>query len=317
MTSRDLGTTRARFHWRADRRFHMPIMKVPVADSGLHKTSNPKVSVVIPARNEYPQILGTILNIAEVLEFWGYDYEFIVVSNQSDDGTPEVLTDRFRHWIKDGRLQVVFFDERPACWHARNIGVDKASGDVLVICDGHMSVGVSTLHDIIQLQSSRGGLWHSASQMWGDPRGTRLYGYRLRVEDKFWGDLSRFIPPEVFSDGSPNAYTIPMAQYSLFVIGRSEFLEVRGFHPSFKCYGGGEPYLAFKLWLLGKECWMWPRGLVRHAFGLKYRWRNVGDKKSRSVWSISIFLVSSWMNVQLVIPVILSNSRTIVDLNMS
>jgi len=254
----------------------MPIIEWTDRISPCDSDHKPKVSLVIPARNEYPQILGTILNIVECLEFWDYEYEIIVVSNQSNDGMPEVLEDRFRHWVKERRLKVVYFDDRPACWHARNVGVEVASGDVLVICDGHMSVGVATLHNMIQLWSRYGGLWHSASQMWGDPRGTRLYGYSLKIEEKFWGNLSRHIPSEVVEAGRP-PYTIPMAQYSLFLLGRQEFLDVGGFHPGFKCYGGGEPYLAFKWHLLGKRVWMYPKGLVRHAFGLKASWRTARD----------------------------------------
>jgi glycosyltransferase involved in cell wall biosynthesis len=240
----------------------------------------PKVSVVIPCRNEHPQVITTFLSVVEELEFWGYPYEIIVVSNMSDDGTPEILEDRFRHWVNEKRLKVIYFNDRPACWHARNVGVDEATGDVLVICDAHISVSVGTLHNMIQLWYRFGGLWHTASQMWGDPKGVRLNGYALKVEEKFWGTLSRAIPREILDAGKP-PYTIPMAQYSLFLLGRKEFLEARGFHPSFRCYGGGEPHLAFKWWLLGKECWLWPKGLMRHAFGLKARWREVNLKHAR------------------------------------
>lgn len=240
----------------------------------------PKVSVVIPCRNEHPQIITTFLGVATELDHWGYPYEIIVVSNQSDDGTPEVLEDRFRHWIKEGRLKVVYFDDRPACWHARNVGVSHATGDVLIICDAHITVAVGTLHNMIQLWYRHGGLWHTASQMWGDPIKTRLYGYRLQIKEKFWGNLSRHIPKEVVDDGYP-PYTIPMAQYSLFLLGRKEFLEVGGFLEEFKCYGGGEPNLSLKWWLLGKKCWMWPKGLLGHAFGLKAKWKPANLKHAR------------------------------------
>jgi glycosyltransferase involved in cell wall biosynthesis len=235
------------------------------------------VSVVIPARNEYPQILGTIHSVTDELEYWGYPHEVIVVSNQSTDHTPDVLENRYRHWIKEGRLKVVRFDERPACWHARNVGVGVARGKVLVICDAHVSVRPGTLHGIIQNWSEHGGLWFSASQMWGDPSHTRLYGYRMQIEEKFWGALSRYIPPEATVNGELRPYTVPMAQFSLFVLDREDFLSARGFHPGFRCYGGGEPYFALKWWMLGKKAWMYSQGLVRHAFGLKIRWKKVAD----------------------------------------
>jgi len=238
----------------------------------------PMVSVVMPVRNEHPQVITTMLCLTEELEYWGYPYEFIIVSNQSDDCTPEVLEDRFRHWVKDSRLRVVYFDERPACWDARNRGIEVARGQVLIVCDAHMSVTHGTTHEMIQLWLRNGGMWFSASQMWGDPKHVRLYGYDLKIEEKFWGNLCRHIPPEVFTNGSPDPYTIPMAQYSFFLLGREEMLEIRGFHPKFECYGGGEPYLSFKWWLLGKKIWMWPQGLVRHAFGLNPTWRDWNDR---------------------------------------
>lgn len=247
-----------------------------------------KVSVVMPARNEHPQAMTTMLSAVEELEYWGYDYEIVIVSNQSDEIMTAALEDRFRHWINDGRLKVMKFDDRPACWHARNVGVQNATGEVLIVMDAHMSITIGTLHAMIQNWKNYGGLWFSASQMWGDPKGTRLHGYRLhtgkpggedykkygKLEEGFWGALSRHIPDEVVNAGRP-AYNVPLAQFSLFLVGREEFNEVRGFSRHFKIYGGGEPYFAFKWWLLGKKVWMLPTGLVRHAFGLEFRWKEI------------------------------------------
>ncbi len=39
---------------------------------------------------------------------------------------------------------------------------------------------------------------------------------------------------------------------------------------------GGEPYLDLKWWLFGKEVWIYPEGLIRHAFGVNAQWRKVG-----------------------------------------
>ena len=250
----------------------------------------PSVSVVLGVRNEYPTVLGTIYSFIEELEFWGYPWEMIVVDNMSDDNTAPVLRDKFRRWIRDGSLKVIEYNEKPANVTVRNVGVREATGDVVFMADGHLSIATGTCHGMIQGWLARGGLWHSAIQIWGDTRDIKCYGYDLKLVERFWGNLSRGVPEEIqvapnknrkMADARPKVpfYRVPMASHCCLMAGREQFLEFGGYSEEFKCYGGGEPYLDLLWWLMGSEVFIYADGLVRHAFGVNPRWEKIPEKR--------------------------------------
>lgn len=259
---------------------------IRVKDTG----ERPKVSVVLGVRNEYPVILGTIYSFMEELEFWGYEWEFVIVNNLSTDNCHDILMDKFRRWYKSGQLKLVTYDEKPANVTVRNIGAREATGDVVFVGDGHLSITIGTLHGMIQGWVERGGLWHSAIQIWGDLKEIKTYGYDLKLHERFWGNLCRGVPLEVAENpkarySAPRVpyYRVPMASHCLVMAGREEYLEKGGYSEHFTCYGGGEPYLDLKWWLYGGEVWIYADGLVRHAFGTNAQWKKVPkDKTIRS-----------------------------------
>lgn len=251
---------------------------IEVDDTG----QRPKVSVILGVRNEYPMILGTMNSFVEELEYFGYPWEVIVVDNLSTDNTADILRDKYRRWIREKLLKVIEYNDRPANVTVRNVGARAADGEVVFLADGHISVATGSCHGMIQGWLKRGGLWHSAIHIFGDTRDIRCYGYDLKLEERFWGNLSRFIPPEVKEAGSP-PYRVPMASHCCLMAGRKEYLDFGGYCENFRCYGGGEPYLDLKWWLFGKDVWIYPQGLMRHAFGVNAQWRKVTrDKKTRN-----------------------------------
>lgn len=250
-----------------------------MTDSG----QRPKVSVVFGCRNEYPTILGTMHSFMEELEHWGYPFELIVVDNLSTDNTAPILRDKFRRLIRNGLLKVIRYDERPANVTVRNVGARAATGDVLFLSDGHMSVKIGTCHAMIQawLREGRKGLFHASTNIWGDTTEIRCYGYDLKLELKFWGNLSRYLPPDVKDPetGKLRDYWIPMSSHSCLMAGREEYLDFGGYNEFFRCYGGGEPYLDLKWWLFGSKVWIVPEGLFRHGFGVNAMWRTASRDK--------------------------------------
>jgi glycosyltransferase involved in cell wall biosynthesis len=251
--------------------------------------SKPRVSIVIPTRNEHPVLFVSIFSILEELRYWGYPLEFVIVSNQDTDLTPEILEHRFRQWIEHGEMQVIRFNEKASAAVARTRGARAATGEVLLFSDAHVSYKIGTLHGLIQCWLKHGGMWHSCQQAWGDMEEIRLYGYELTLEKNFWGNQSFAVPQWARVNGHLVPYTIPMASYAGVLVGREEFWEVGGFNDGFKCYAGEEPYLSMKWWLFGKQVWLFPDGLVRHdnrgtrvqrsedgtlSFGRRYSWTN-------------------------------------------
>ena len=265
-------------------------------------TEKPSVSVVLTVRNEYPIILSTIYSVYEELTLWGYDFEIIVVDNLSDDNGPDVLEDRFRRWVRSGLLRVIRYNERAGNVIVRNVGVRAAGGDVVLVGDGHLSFEYGTIHGLIHGWQQVGGLWHSAINVWGDTSDIKCLGYKLALEQKFWGTLTRHVPERARGKAGPGGippgleglwgpsglipHKVPMASHCAILAGRQEYLDKRGYHEGFRTYGGGEPYLDLKWWILGGEVWLEPRGLIRHATFNRGHWRKLpcAQKFSSPKW---------------------------------
>lgn len=96
----------------------------------------PRISVVIPVRNEQPHIAACLQSILdgsyphECLEIW-------VVDGSSDDGTREIIQDFSRRYPLIGLL------ENPArvTPHAMNAGIRAARGELVVRIDAHAHYG--------------------------------------------------------------------------------------------------------------------------------------------------------------------------------
>lgn len=235
-----------------------------------------KVSVIVRCRNEFPTILGTLHCLYDDLESCGIPCEIIVVDNRSDDYTADILTDKYRRWVRAGILKVVRYTDKFSTWCAINAGYKEATGDIIVVADAHISVRHGTLKSICSKAEELGGLWHVPLQMWGDDEHIKLFGMDPRLVERFWGDPCRY-PPEGIDLTSP--WKIPMAGACLFAVRREE-IESFGFYDrAFGPYGGGEPYLCLKWWMFGSSVNLDPSGLVRHAFGTRHSWRCVNKER--------------------------------------
>jgi hypothetical protein len=113
-------------------------------------------------------------------------------------------------------------------------------------------------------------------QLWGDTT-QKLYGMDIRLVERFWGDPCPYLPDGI--DGT-EPYPIPMAGACLFAVSRAQIEDFGLYDKNFGPYGGGEPYLCLKWWMYGSSVIMEPRGLVRHAFGLKPTWKPVRRERT-------------------------------------
>jgi glycosyltransferase involved in cell wall biosynthesis len=89
----------------------------------------PRVSIVIPVRNEVSTITATI--DACLGQRYDGDIEIVVADGGSDDGTGEVLAS-----YRDRGVRVIDNPGRTAP-HGLNAAIAASSGDVIVRCDGH------------------------------------------------------------------------------------------------------------------------------------------------------------------------------------
>ncbi|MFZ0770965.1 MAG: glycosyltransferase family 2 protein [Candidatus Sulfotelmatobacter sp.] len=107
----------------------------PVAASGDLSSVNPRVSIVVPARNEEADIEQSLTRLLEL----DYDnYEVIAVNDRSTDRTAEIM-EKVAGRASDSRLRVIHHRELPAGWlgktHAMWTATNEASGDWLLFTD--------------------------------------------------------------------------------------------------------------------------------------------------------------------------------------
>ena len=103
----------------------------PVAPSG-----NPRVSIIVPARNEEDDIEQTLSFLLEL----DYDnYEVIAVNDRSTDRTGQIMEKIAALVGTQGRLRVIQHQELPPGWlgkpHAMWTATNAASGDWLLFTD--------------------------------------------------------------------------------------------------------------------------------------------------------------------------------------
>jgi cellulose synthase/poly-beta-1,6-N-acetylglucosamine synthase-like glycosyltransferase len=125
----------------------------PIADGPL-----PRVSVIVPARNEERNVEEALESLLRV------DYEnleLLVVNDRSTDRTGEILD---RMAAQHPRLQIVHLSELPAGWlgknHALQYGAERATGEWLLFTDADIvfeptslrrAIGYAMLHKIDHL----------------------------------------------------------------------------------------------------------------------------------------------------------------------
>jgi len=103
----------------------------PVTASG-----NPRVSIIVPARNEEQDIE---LSLTRLLELDYNNYEVIAVNDRSTDRTGEIMEMVADRTSAHGRLRVIHHRELPSGWlgktHAMWTAANAASGEWLLFTD--------------------------------------------------------------------------------------------------------------------------------------------------------------------------------------
>jgi glycosyltransferase involved in cell wall biosynthesis len=87
----------------------------------------PRVSVVIPAYEEGPQIDDVLHRLGEAITL---EHEIVVVVDSPDDSTVPYVE---KHSVKDDRIRCLVNDVEPGPAHAIRYGIDRASAGVVVV----------------------------------------------------------------------------------------------------------------------------------------------------------------------------------------
>jgi len=103
----------------------------------------PKVSIIIPARNEEKNIREALQSVLK--QDYG-NLEFIIINDRSTDGTGTILAEMQR---EDSRLHIYEIKVLPSGWlgknHALQFGAERATGEILLFTDADVIMQPSSI----------------------------------------------------------------------------------------------------------------------------------------------------------------------------
>jgi glycosyltransferase involved in cell wall biosynthesis len=179
---------------------------------------NPELSIVVPVRNESPNIEGLYRELTVALERWGRSYEVIAVDDGSTDDTFEQLCRWQQH---DPRWRIIRFRRNFGQTAAFAAGFRQARGRLIATSDGDLQNDPRDLPDMIRRidegydivcgwRKDRRDPWLTrrlpseiANRLISAATGVKLhdYGCSLKVFRadvvkplKLYGEMHRFIP---------------------------------------------------------------------------------------------------------------------------
>lgn len=219
-----------------------------------------KLSIVIPSYQDPAGLWFTVAACITDLEqdFAPDDYEIIaVVDGPDDDETRIILGMRQQQMCK-----FIKVDTRTPQKN-RHIGLERAEGRHVFFLDSHVIVARGFFRRMLtSAQETGSALLHAGHCFFS--KDTMAYGYNMDWKAQFWSTTAENKPKR--SDGP---YRIAVAGHGAICVDREQYVAIGGYWDALNGWGGEEPQLNLKAWLLGKEVWMEPRTYHWHYMPLK------------------------------------------------
>ena len=233
------------------------------------------LSVIIPSRNEFPQIVMTIYSILHAFEADGFsdkDIEIIIVDNCSDDdifpqrgtkGTTSYIEGRGMYYSSKVRI---LRDPIAGNHSARNKGAEIARGKYLFFSDAHMAYKPGFFKNILQAVDESKGLVHGAiawmgaypsRQNDGNPHGVG-FQYSIKLGEEIKGTWNNYCVDK------DKWFYIPALGHCSVAVRKDQFLSFGGYPKVHRTYGGGEFYLNMKWWMFGSSVAVHPQAIGYH-----------------------------------------------------
>lgn len=241
-----------------------------------------KLSVVIPARNEFPQIVFTVHSILNAWETSGedpQDIEIIIVDNCSTDSDPEkpgvkgTSTYLMPRGMYSNRVLRVLYAPLAGNHAVRNLGAQMARGKYVFFSDAHMTYAPGYFRHMLDTVQRLGGIvhspigWHGAYPL--KPGRGLGYQYSIKLGEEIKGTWNNQLVDK------DEAFYIPALGHCSLIVNREEFLNFRGYPTVHRCYGGGEFYVNMKWWMFGSTVAVEPKAYAWHlASGRGYSYNH-------------------------------------------
>lgn len=106
-----------------------------------------KLSVIIPAYNEEKRISETLKSVDSYLEKQSYDYEIVVIDNNSKDRTSEVVKELQATTVQKSKVVVVTTPGKGAA--VKEGLLQHASGDIVMFMDADNATPISEIEKFL------------------------------------------------------------------------------------------------------------------------------------------------------------------------
>jgi len=209
---------------------------------------SPQISIVIPCRNEGPNVHNTVSSILGTPT--KCRFEIIVV----DDGSTDNCCDFLRSASVDKRIRLINSAGVGAC-QSRNKGALFSRGEYLLFCDAHIFVEPFWL-DVL-LGSFPDEMTGIVSPGIASPQFPDVIGYGLTLTETFgvkWLGHPRKISPVLIAPGG------------CALVKKETFFKVKGFDAGFRIWGHEDVELSIKCWLFGYRVLINPAVKILHVF---------------------------------------------------
>ena len=255
-----------------------------------------KLSVIIPFVNEYPQIIFTLQSVFN--EIKDIDAEVIAI----DNFCPEILEQEYEtpsnvcsfcfekldvyrtrdcggfqvkgYSEKITNLKYEVYDKKLSHWNAKNHGVRRSEGSVLLFLDAHVvpSPGsIKLMYDRFVLENPN-GTYHLPLTYMLDLK--KQLKYRLDVDPSrsyFGYSFAGYEPVQARPEAVACMSTCGM------MMTRELFDQMGGWPEELGIYGGGENYMNFVLATMGNSKWVCPVGPLYHLAAPRGYYYNYDD----------------------------------------
>src|SRR5208282_2656951 len=182
------------------------------------------------------------------LERAGIEHEIIVVA---DGGTPS-------KWENQGIKCLRVDTGSPQ--GTRTVGIRAAKYDDVLCLESH--VVVEDIGELLRAHRELDGALTFPCRVAEGTEMFDVYGSQTDWESGLW------YKNLVYDKPGMEPFRIAQFGHSAFVSDRDWFLANGGYTNLLHGWGGEEPFLCLKAWMLGRECWMVPT--VRHAHYLTH-----------------------------------------------
>jgi glycosyltransferase involved in cell wall biosynthesis len=202
----------------------------------------------MPVKNEGENIKNTIESAFSAKT--DYDFEIVVVDDDSQDGCCSFLDDNKNEKIKKIKTEGL------GAANARNAGADHAKGDIFIFCDAHIFFEDYWIERLIE--PIQKGIADATNPGIADAANPESIGFGYT-----WNEN---LDPKWNNERKKNPYPVPLLAGGCLAISREAFEDIDGFERGFRVWGREDEEISLKLWLFGYKCYIVPDVTILHIF---------------------------------------------------